>query len=90
MKIIISHDQDSIDPSGTCTDDQFSEVRESLEREYEVALKKEFPEVEIEFRESNDPRSIRVEETGMEDPSEIEDDVQRICEAVFETGNFWT
>ncbi len=89
MKITISHDQDSIDPSATYTDEQFGDVRDSLETEYTNALKKEFPEAEIEFIHGNDTRSIRVEETGMDDPSDIEDDVQRICELVFETGNFW-
>lgn len=90
MKIIISHDQESIDPSESYTEEQFCEVREALEKEYEAALKKEFPEAEIEFIEGNDPRSIRVEGTGMNDPSGIEDEVQRMCEIVFETGLFWS
>lgn len=89
MKITISHDQDSIDPSATYSNEQFEEVRESLETEYKSALKKEFPEAEVEFIHGNDTRSIRVEGAGADDPSDIEDEVQRICELVFETGNFW-
>lgn len=89
MKITISHDQDSIDPSATYSDEQFAEVRESLEKEYEAALKKEYPTAEIEFRNSSDTYSIRVTDIGMEDPIDIETDVQRVCELVYETGNFW-
>lgn len=89
MKITISHDQSSIDPSATYSTEQFEQVCESLETEYAAALAKEYPDAEIEFRNSSDTYSVRITETGMDDPREIEDNVQRICEAVFETGNFW-
>ena len=89
MKITISHDQSSIDPSATYTDEQFPAVREALESEYTAALTKAFPDAEIEFSNSSDTYSIRVTDTGLEDPREIEDEVQGICESVFETGNFW-
>ena len=89
MKITISHDQSSIDPSATYSDEQFVEVRKALEAEYEKALEAEYPGVEIEFKESSDTYSIRVTGTGLDDPSEIEYNVQSICETVYETGNFW-
>lgn len=89
MKITISHDQSSIDPSATYSDEQFVGVRKALEAEYEKALEAEYPGVEIEFKESSDTYSIRVTESGLDDPSEIEYNVQNICETVYETGNFW-
>lgn len=89
MKITIRHDQSSIDPSATYTDEQFAQVKESLEREYTKALLAEYPDAEIEFEESTDTKSIVVKTSGLEDPSEIEDNIQRITETVFETGLFW-
>lgn len=89
MKITISHDQDSIDPSATYSDEQFVEVRKALEAEYEKAILAEYPEAEIDLGGTDTTYAIRVTETGMDDPSEIEDNVQSICETVFETGDFW-
>lgn len=89
MKITISHDISSIDPSATYSDEQFVEVLEALESEYENAILAEYPEAEIHFQDSSDTYSIRVTTTGLDDPSEIEHNVQSICESVFETGNFW-
>lgn len=89
MKIIIRHDQSSIDPSATYTDEQFPQVKESLEREYTKAIIAEYPDAEIEFEDSTDYKSIVVKSSGLDDPSEIEDNIQRICETVFETGLFW-
>ena len=90
MKILIRHTQDSIDPSGSYSDEQFPEVRESLEKEYSKALEKEFPGVEIDFEDSSDTYSIVVSDLGDEDPADAETEVQRICETVFETGLFWS
>lgn len=89
MKITISHTQSSIDPSATYSDDQFAEVLKSIEAEYENAILSEYPDAEIEFRNEDTTYSVRVTRTGMEDPSKIEDDVQRIVEDVYATGNFW-
>lgn len=89
MKITIRHDQNSIDPSATYTDEQFAQVRESLEREYTKAILAEYPDAEIEFEESTDTKSIVVKTSGLDDPIEIEDNIQRITETVFETGLFW-
>lgn len=89
MKITISHDQDSIDPSANYSDEQFAEVCKALEAEYQKAILAEYPEAEIDFSGTDTTRSILVTETGMDDPSGIEDNVQGICERVFETGNFW-
>jgi hypothetical protein len=89
MKITISHDQDSIDPSATYSDEQFADVRKALEAEYEKAIHAEYPEAEIDFSGTDTTCAIRVTGTGMDDPSGIEDNVQGICERVFETGSFW-
>jgi hypothetical protein len=89
MKITIRHDQSSIDPSATYTDEQFAQVKKSLEREYTKAILAEYPDAEIEFEESTDTKSIVVKTSGLDDPSEIEDNIQRILETVFETGLFW-
>lgn len=89
MKITISHNQDTIDPSATYSEEQFAEVRKALESRYKTAIIAEYPEAEIDFSGTDTTYSIRVTGTGMDDPSGIEDDVQRICAAVFETGHFW-
>ena len=89
MKITIGHDQDSIDPSATYSDEQFAEVRKALEAEYEKSILAEYPEAEIDFSGTDTTYAIRVTGTGMDDPSGIEENVQSICESVFEAGNFW-
>ncbi len=89
MKITIRHDQNSIDPNATYTDEQFPQVKASLENEYTKAIHAEYPDAEIEFEESTDTKSIIVKTSGLDDPSEIEDNIQRITETVFETGLFW-
>lgn len=89
MKITIRHDQSSIDPSIDYTEEQFAQVKESLEREYTKAILAEYPDAEIEFDESTDTKSIVVKTSGLDDPIEIEDNIQRITENVFETGLFW-
>ena len=89
MKITIRHDQQSIDPSATYTDEQFEEVKESLEHEYTKAILAEYPEAEIQFEDSTDTHCLVVKNTGLYDPSEIHFNIQRITEEVFETGLFW-
>ena len=88
MKIVISHGQDSIDPSGIYSDDRFEVVKKSLESEYETAILKEHPGAEIDFGGNDSTYAIRVW-SSQDDPSEKEIDIQRICEEVFEKGNFW-
>ena len=89
MKITIRHDQSSIDPSATYTAEQFAEVKDSLEREYTKALLAQYPDAEIKFEDSSDTKSIVVKTAGLDDPIEIEDNIQRITETVFEAGIFW-
>lgn len=88
MKITISHDQSSIDPSATYSDEQFPAALAALEAEYRAALLAFYPDAEIEFRHGGDTYSIRVTGTGLDDPSAIEGNIQSIAEAVFEIGNF--
>jgi len=88
MKITISHDQSTIDPSGNYTKEKFEDVRYALEEEYEAAIKAEYPDGEVVF--GNDTTySVLVSEADMDDPGDVEFDVQSICERVFEDGNFW-
>jgi hypothetical protein len=89
MKITIRHDQSSIDPSATYTDEQFAEVKKSLEREYTKAIIAEYPDAEIEFEDSTDTNCLVVKDAGLDDPSNIHFNIQRIIETVFETGLFW-
>jgi len=89
MKIIIRHDQNSIDPSATCTDDQFPQIKSALEREYTKAILSEYPDADIDFEDSNDTHWLVVKNSGLDDPSEIHFNIQRITETVFETGLFW-
>lgn len=82
MKIIITHDESTIDPAATYTPDQFPAVRESLEREYTKELLKAFPEAEVCFQ-SGSGFPIQV------DDYELRSAVQSIVEDVWDTGNFW-
>ena len=89
MKITIRHDQNSIDPAATISDDQFPNVLAALETQYREAILAEYPDADIEFEESSDTNSIVVQTSGLDDPSEIEDRIQRITETVYEAGLFW-
>jgi hypothetical protein len=90
MKITIRHDQSTIDPSATYSEAEFGDVQKQLETEYKRAIRAEYPDSEIEFDHNGKTTySIRVTGTGLDDPREIEADIQRICEEVFETGLFW-
>lgn len=89
IRITISHDQSSIDPSATYTNDQFPAVRASLESAYTSALLAKYPEAEVEFDHCSDPY-ISVHAAGSDEPlNDVRFEVQRICEEVFESGNFW-
>ena len=87
MKITITHKQSSIDPFATVPDADFSEVRADLERQYTAALLAEFPDANIEFLQGDDTHSVRVSD---DDDGSLGEEVQRILEAVYETGTFWT
>jgi hypothetical protein len=89
MKITITHDQSTIDPSATYSEAEFAEVQKRLETEYKRAIKTEYPGAEIDFAGTDTTYSIHVTDTGLDDPREIEADIQGICERVFETGLFW-
>lgn len=91
MKITIRHDQSSIDPSATYADEQFPEVLAALETQYREAILAEYPDADIQFEDSTDTCLI-VENSNaesFEQQQEIEDNIQRILETVFEAGNFW-
>jgi hypothetical protein len=89
MKITISYDQSTIDPSATYSEAEFADVQKRLEAEYERAIRAEYPDAEIKIADNVTTYDIRVTGTGLDDPREIEADIQRICEEVSETGLFW-
>ncbi len=68
---------------------EFAEIQKRLETEYKRAVKTEYPDAEIDFFDNVTTYDIRVTDTGLDDPREIENEIQRICEQVFVTGLFW-
>jgi hypothetical protein len=90
MKITISHDQSTIDPSATYSEAEFAKVQKQLETEYERAIRAEYPNAEIDFDHNlSTTYSVKVTGMGLDDPDDVISDIQRICEGVFETGLFW-
>ena len=91
MKITLKHDQNSVDPSATCTDAQFETTIEALEQEYTTEIKKTFPHAQIDFSRG-DFCGKSIEISGVDLPAlyDVEDEVQAICEGVYEKGNFWS
>lgn len=88
MKITIYHSQSDIDPSATVSDEQFPSVLDALESEYRKALLEEFPDADIYFEDMS-PASCSFRISGLDDPRDAEDIIQRIIEDVYSTGNFW-
>ena len=84
MKITISHNSASIDPSAVYSEELFAEVQERLESEYTKAILAQYPDAEIDFN-NDDNGEIKI--TNADD--DVRYDVQTICETVFETGLFW-
>ena len=93
MKITITHDQASIDPSATYSDADFSAVRKAYEQELETQLTDAYPNAEVVFIDGSDTYSVRVDLGGKSlNPSEIyeiEDDVLHIVSDVYANGDFW-
>ena len=92
MKITISHDQSSIDPSGAYSDEDFKTVKAAYEKELEFEILKAFPKAEIVFACGGDC-CIKVEfpEHWVEPMEiwELEDEITNIVADVYATGNFW-
>ena len=84
MKITISHNSASIDPSAVYSDELFAEVQKRLESEYTKAILAVYPDAEIDYN-NDDSGGIKI--TNADD--DVRYDVQTICETVFETGMFW-
>lgn len=90
MKITIYHTESSVDPGATVPADQIDETLNRLEGEYLVALSQAYPLADVDFR--HEDHTYGHEITGINDGGEYDDamdDVQRILETVYETGNFW-
>jgi hypothetical protein len=88
MKITIRHNQSTIDPNATVSDADFPRVKASLEAAYTVAIQSEYPGAEVQFEDSDDFRCLVVEDAD-DDYIDIEHDVQRTLEIVYDTGLFW-
>jgi hypothetical protein len=84
MKITIYHTESSVDPAATVpAAPMIDAMLTRLEREYEAALLAEYPGAEIEFRREDNTHGFEI------DGLDIMDEVHRILEDVYETGNFW-
>ena len=92
MKITITHDQSTIDPSETYSEEDFRLVKAAYEKELEVEILKAFPKAEIVFACGGDC-CIKVEfpEHWVEPMEiwELEDEITNIVADVYATGNFW-
>jgi hypothetical protein len=96
MKIQIRTTTDSLDPNATCTPEQAEQSLRSYCAEIDREIAKIYPEAEIEhISEDYCDRASAIRVTGVpinedrDEQSEIEDEIHRICEDVYETGNFW-
>ena len=94
MKITIRTTTDSLDPNATCTPEQAEQSLRSYCAEIDREIAKIYPDAEVKhLNEDSCENSIRV--TGVpfneerDEQAEIENEIFRICEDVFETGNFW-
>jgi hypothetical protein len=88
MKITIYHNQNTIDPSATYSDDSFPAVMASLEAEYTREILKAFPEAEVEFVHEDSTHGHVI--SGLERQEDEGYEVQHIMETVYEAGNFWS
>lgn len=93
MKITITHDQSTIDPSGTYSDEDFQPVKAAYEKELKNALLNAYPNAEIEFVDGNNTYCVRVD-PGIHgaDPGVLfgmEDEITHIISDIYATGNFW-
>lgn len=93
MKITITHDQSTIDPSGTYSDEDFQLVLAAYEKEIKQELLKNCPDAEIEFVNGNNSYCVRVDPGSQwADPGVLfgmEDALTHIISDVYATGNFW-
>jgi hypothetical protein len=94
MKITIRTTTDSLDPNATCTPEKAEISLRSYCAEIDREIAKIYPDAEVEhLNEDSCDNGIRV--TGVpfneerDEQAEIENEIFRICEDVFESGNFW-
>lgn len=78
MKVIITHDQNSIDPSESMTDSDFNQFVEKLENEYSAAITSKYPDAVITFNRQN------CSNVSVPECQETQTDVSDICERVFD------
>jgi len=94
MKIQIRTTTDSLDPNDICTPEEAALSLRSYCSEIDQEIAKIYPEAEVEhLNEDSCDNGIRVVGVPLneerDEQAKIEDAIQRICEAVFEIGNFW-
>jgi hypothetical protein len=90
MKITINTSDASFDPAATCTEKQLAASLAAYGREIEDALASAFPGAAI-FHEIGDfTYGHSIEGLDGDDYTAAMDEVQRIIEGIYETGNFWS
>jgi hypothetical protein len=94
MKIQIRTTTDSLDPNATCTPEAAELSLRSYCAEIDREIAKTYPDAEVEhLNEDSCDNGIRI--TGVpfnedrDEQAEIEHEIFRICEHVFESGKFW-
>jgi hypothetical protein len=90
MKIKLMTDRATFDQSATCTDIQLDASLDSYESTVRTMILRAYPDADIEhyrsIREYGAPSgSVSVDQGD----TELEMDIQTICEDVYATGQFW-
>ena len=87
MTITLNQTTNTLDPNGTTADPEESLV--GYIDYVTAALENAFPGVEVTHNNEDDTKAFSVALAADEDYYETSDEIQRITEAVYETGNFW-
>ena len=91
MKITIYNTQNTVDPGALYSDEEFEKVLSQLEKYSENALRAVYPEAEIVFLHEDNTYADCVTDNDLDwsEIEEIDSNVGRILEEVFELGDFW-
>ena len=87
MTITLNQTTNTLDPNGTTADPDESLV--GYITEVTAELQRAFPGVDVVHNNEDDTKAFTVAVAADEDYYETSDEIQRITEDVYETGNFW-
>jgi len=95
--IKIHNTEDGFDPSGELTPEQYDENLTAFECAVRDEIVVNYPDAEVEFFRDGDYGApvgglsvdTALSSVGYPEEWELESDIQRICETVWETGLFW-